>query len=271
MKSIARAGERSRRVAVAVLAGFALLGGGCGAIVERGSRTGGIDPGAVADAVPRAEPLSRYGNPEYYEVNGTRYYPLKSAAGFVERGIASWYGREFHGRRTSSGETYDMYKMTAAHRILPLPTYVEVTNLENGRRAVVRVNDRGPFHDNRVIDLSYAAARKLGMYAAGTALVEVRAIDTAPGPRRPAVRMAEAPGGRFYLQVGAFRELANAERLRRRLEAVAERMVDIQTVHFDGALLHRVRIGPLASVELADRIVEALKRIGVREHTVVLN
>lgn len=271
MKSTARSGARARRITGAVLAGFALLGGGCGAIIERGLPTGGIDPGTVADAVPRPEPLSRYGNPESYEVNGTRYYPLKSATGFVERGIASWYGRDFHGRRTSSGEPYDMYKMTAAHRILPLPTYVEVTNLENGRRAVVRVNDRGPFHDNRIIDLSYAAARKLGMHDAGTALVEVRAVDSAPGRRRPAVRMAEAPDGRFYLQVGAFRELANAERLRRRLEPVVERMVDIQTVHLGGALLHRVRIGPLASVELADRIVETLNRIGVHEHTVVLN
>lgn len=141
------------------------------------------DPMAVPDAVPREEPRSPYGNPEFYEVDGRRYRPLSSSDGFVERGTASWYGAEFHGRRTSSGEAFDMYAMTAAHPTLPLPTYVEVTNLENGRRVVVRVNDRGPFKDGRIIDLSYVAAYRLGMIQNGTARVEVRALAPESTPR----------------------------------------------------------------------------------------
>lgn len=140
------------------------------------------DPDDLADAVPRIEPKSRYGNPSSYKVFGKRYHVLPSSAGYVKRGLASWYGRKFHGRRTSSGETYDMCAMTAAHRSLPLPTYVRVINLDNGRGITVRVNDRGPFHPNRIIDLSYAAAVKLGMAEQGTARVEVRVIDLS-GPK----------------------------------------------------------------------------------------
>jgi len=128
------------------------------------------------DATPRNEPYSRYGN-KPYRVNGQMYYPLREANGYRERGVASWYGKQFHGRRTSSGDTYDMYAMTAAHRTLPLPSYVRVRNLRNGRTVVVRVNDRGPFLHNRVIDLSYAAAAKLGVVASGTGLVEVETIN----------------------------------------------------------------------------------------------
>ncbi|RMH16713.1 MAG: septal ring lytic transglycosylase RlpA family protein [Gemmatimonadetes bacterium] len=143
---------------------------------EGGPRT--VDLDAIPDAVPRIEPLSRYGNPPSYEVFGKTYHTLRDARGFVQEGMASWYGQEFHGRRTSSGEPYDMFAMTAAHRELPLPTYVRVTNLENGRSVVVRVNDRGPFHDteSRIIDLSYAAAYKLRIIGPGTARVRVEAI-----------------------------------------------------------------------------------------------
>jgi rare lipoprotein A len=131
--------------------------------------------------VPRPEPRSRYGNPPFYDVFGKRYFVLPTSAGYVERGIASWYGPGFHEVRTSTGEPYDMYGMTAAHKTLPLPAYVRVTNLQNGRSIVVRVNDRGPFVGNRIIDLSYTAAAKLDMLRNGTAIVEVRAIDpTAP-------------------------------------------------------------------------------------------
>jgi rare lipoprotein A len=131
------------------------------------------------DAVPRAEPRSRYGNPPFYEVFGKRYYVLSSSSDYVERGVASWYGPGFHKERTSMGEPYDMYAMTAAHKTLPLPAYVRVTNLQNGRSAVVRVNDRGPFVGNRIIDLSYTAAARLDMLHDGTAMVEVRSIDPA--------------------------------------------------------------------------------------------
>ena len=151
------------------------------------SACGGIKqsdgPGKAARAtqakpvLPKQEPLSKYGNPESYVVFGKRYYTLKTNAGFQEEGVASWYGKKFHGRKTSSGEIYDMYKMTAAHKHLPLPTFVNVKNLETGKTIVVRVNDRGPFHDNRIIDLSYAAAAKLGILNKGTGRVRVTAIN----------------------------------------------------------------------------------------------
>jgi len=134
------------------------------------------DLAAVPDAVPQQEPLSAHGNPDTYEVHGRRYTVLDSAHGFVQEGLASWYGRKFHGRLTSSGEPYDMYAMTAAHKRLPLPSYVRVTNLENDREIIVRVNDRGPFHPDRVIDLSYTAAVQLDMVGHGTA----RALTTQP-------------------------------------------------------------------------------------------
>ncbi|GMR13331.1 MAG: hypothetical protein BMS9Abin29_1536 [Gemmatimonadota bacterium] len=139
------------------------------------------------DAVPRQEFKTKGGNPESYEVNGRRYAVLESSSGYVERGLASWYGKDFHGRRASSGEPYDMYGMSAAHRSLPLPTYVRVTSLENGRSVVVRVNDRGPFVDTqqRIIDLSYTAGLKLGLIGPGTMRVEVRALEPAAiEPRR---------------------------------------------------------------------------------------
>ena len=173
---------------VAGLAFCLAVVGGCGIFVPGDGAPRGrpSDVSDVVDAVPRAEPKSRYGNPESYVVHGRRYHVLESARGYRERGIASWYGKKFHGKRTSSGETYDMYAMSAAHRRLPLPTYVAVTHLENQRRIVVRVNDRGPFHGDRLIDLSYAAAVKLGLDRAGTARVEVVALSPAAGAGRAA-------------------------------------------------------------------------------------
>jgi len=137
----------------------------------------GLDFDAIPDAVPREEFKSRSGNPETYVIDGVTYRVMDTSAGYREEGIASWYGGYFHGRRTSSGEIYDMYQMTAAHTSLPLPTYVRVTNQENGRLVVLRVNDRGPFVEDRIIDLSYTAATKLGMVEQGTARVEVVALD----------------------------------------------------------------------------------------------
>jgi rare lipoprotein A len=160
----------------------ALLGllSGCSTSPERSE--GHVARGAgqgTPDLIPKAEPRSRYGNAATYVVRGRRYYTKDDSKGYVERGLASWYGPGFHGRRTSSGERYDMHAMTAAHKTLPLPTYAKVTNLENGQSAVVRINDRGPFHGPRVIDLSRAAAAKLGVLAKGTAEVEVQALDPA--------------------------------------------------------------------------------------------
>lgn len=227
------------------------------------------------DAVPRAEAPSRSGNPPSYVVHGKRYYVRSDNAGYVERGVASWYGPNFHGKRTSSGETYDMYAMTAAHKTLLLPAYVEVTNLGNGRKVVVRVNDRGPFHDNRVIDLSYAAAKKLDIVRNGTGLVEVRVVG--PG-YRPGTAIASKQGDHVprwgenvYIQVGAFSLEANAERLRQRLAANLQGAVRVQPASGSGRPIYKVRVGPMASVDEADRLVAALNRLGIRDLHMVID
>lgn len=165
-----------------LLGGLVGLLSGCSSTGDKDSAPSNApDLSGIEDAVPKAEPKSKYGNPKSYVVFGKRYHTKSSSNGHVERGLASWYGKKFHGRKTSSGERYDMYAMTAAHKTLPLPTYARVTNVSNGRSAVVKINDRGPFHGKRVIDLSYSAAKKLGVVSKGTAMVEIRAID----PNRP--------------------------------------------------------------------------------------
>ena len=240
------------------------------------------DVSHVPNAVPRAEPRSRGGNPDTYVVLGKRYYTLQDSKNFVERGIASWYGRKFHGRKTSNGEVYDMYTMSAAHKKLPIPTYVEVTNLENGRKVIVRVNDRGPFHENRVIDLSYAAASRISMLGKGTALVEVRAIDpTAPEPAAatrvayktpkpgPATPADERP--QIFLQAGAFSDSENAERLRKRLQQGLARSVRVTPVTTTSGAVHRVQVGPLASVEIADTVTAQMHEFGISKPLVVID
>ncbi|MDD3608695.1 MAG: septal ring lytic transglycosylase RlpA family protein [Halothiobacillaceae bacterium] len=244
--------------------------------------------GPVEDAVPRKEPYSKYGNPDSYEVHGRRYSVMRNNNGYRERGIASWYGPGFHGKRTSSGETYNQHAMTAAHKTLRIPAYVEVTNLNNGRKTIVRVNDRGPFHDNRVIDLSYAAAQKLGVLGQGTALVEVRHIEpgepVAPPPAQagavpqpvPAAAPVPVPetlpgprpewGRNIYIQIGAFSERANAERLR---ERIAAQVPEVAIVSREG--LHRVRVGPLASVEHADSMEARLYGLGIADQHIVID
>ncbi|MEW6445437.1 MAG: septal ring lytic transglycosylase RlpA family protein [Pseudomonadota bacterium] len=238
------------------------------------------------DATPRAEPYSKYGNPASYVVLGKEYEVMRDNRGYRETGIASWYGPGFHGKRASAGEEYDMYAMTAAHKTLRIPCYVEVTNLQNGRRAVVRVNDRGPFHDNRIIDLSFAAAQKLGVTGAGTALVEVRHIDpgepqiapdiapvpaaSVPRPQPPAdilTRPVPEWGRNVFLQVGAFSDPLNADRLRSRLAAAQFPQVAVAR-QADG--LHRVRIGPLGSVEEADSLAARLDALGVSSRHMVV-
>jgi rare lipoprotein A len=231
-----------------------------------------IDVASIADAVPRAEPPSRYGNPTSYVVFNQRYDVLASSTGYVERGIASWYGTKFHGRRTSSGDPYDMYAMTAAHKTLPIPTYAEVTNLTNGRRVIVKINDRGPFKENRLIDLSYAAATKLGIAREGTGLVEVRAIDPAnyagaTPPADPPDVAPSRPG--LYLQVGAFSQEENAARLRSRLDGRVPNGVRVVRTEIGRQPLYRVRIGPLAGVEEADRVSRDLLALGLDTHVVV--
>ncbi len=250
-----------------------------------------VDVSKIPDAVPRVEPLSAYGNPRQYTVAGHSYRVRSSSAGYMARGIASWYGTKFHGRRTSSGEPYDMYAMTAAHRTLPLPTFVRVTNLDNGRSVIVKVNDRGPFVKNRLIDLSYVAAKKLGVIATGTAPVEVRAIDprqhqeahatpiattesvssSAPPGSQPRLIPAVAHDSRIYVQVGAFSDRQNAERLRNRLARMPIRPIEIQQATSKQRLIYRVRVGPLDSVSDADRMSDVLAKHGLASAHIVVD
>ncbi len=269
-----------------------LLLSACGALHGRDPR---FDADSVADAVPNNEPRSRYGNPDSYVVDGKRYYTLRTATGFTERGIASWYGNPFHGQRTSSGEIYDMYRMTGAHKQLPLPTYVQVRNLDNGRTATLKVNDRGPFKDNRVIDLSYAAALKLGVVASGTAFVEIRALDErglpsgattverVPGPvistpmpavsapAPPVIAIAPPAPSAMYLQVGAYAERRNAEKMFAQLAHVIMTGVEIREIKSNNKVFYRVQIGPLSSTESADQVVSALEKLGITQHYFITN
>ena len=201
----------------------------------------------VHDAVPKNEPRARYGNHSPYTVLGKTYTVLPTSKGYHERGIASWYGSKFHGRRTSSGEPYDMHLATAAHKSLPLPTYAEVTNLDNGRKMTVKINDRGPFHEDRIIDLSYAAAIKLGVDQTGTARIDVRAIDVNTS-ERSAVKLADGT----FLQVGAFRKRKTADNLAGKMMAAQLKPVSIQKSRG----LYKVWIGPYAS----EREIEASMR-----------
>jgi rare lipoprotein A len=248
---------------------------------------------AVPDAVPRIEPKSRYGNPPFYDVFGKRYFVLSSSVGYVERGVASWYGPGFHKVRTSIGEPYDMYGMTAAHKTLPLPAYVRVTNLQNGRSVVVRVNDRGPFVGNRIIDLSYTAASKLDMLRNGTAMVEVRSLDAPPAAPvdAPVTAAGFAPAaapqtdstsgtvsivavpapGSLFIQAGAFSDPKNAERLVERLRGGAYGKVFVRDNEIGGRRMYRVRIGPVPDVAEFDRIVAALERAGIHDAHLALD
>jgi len=239
-------------------------------------------PDLPSDPIPRPEARSKYGNGPVYEVLGKRYTVMPTSSGYQERGVASWYGKKFHGNLTSNREVYDMYEMTAAHKSLPLPTYVRVRNLRNDRSIVVRVNDRGPFVHNRIIDLSYAAAIKLDMVKNGTGLVEVTAFNfDKPGGDRPTRQVTrsepsrttapiqsqpQAPAEqahRIYVQVGAFGDRANAER---RLALLAASGITGAFVHEDRSTtpaLLRVRIGPVADVVQYDVLVEELENIGI--------
>lgn len=200
-----------------------------------------------------------------YQVNGTLYRPITSAHGFVEEGVASWYGKDFHGRKTSNGETYDMYAMTAAHKTLPMNVYLKVSNLDNGRSTTVRVNDRGPFVKSRIIDLSYAAANELGVVGPGTAPVRIEALgyqDNTPNSTVPHYRQpASYDVGPFMVQVGAFSMQENAYRLAGKLKAqfgssaVAEGWVN-------GRKFYRVRVGLYPSLALANEALQQIETNG---------
>jgi rare lipoprotein A len=244
------------RAATAALALLALAGCAREGLRPAPPPAPSLPPAPGSAGVPQDEPRARHGNPPFYEVDGRRYVVLASAAGYVEEGTASWYGPDFHGGRTATGETYDMHAMTGAHPTLPLPTWVRVTNLENGRSVVVRLNDRGPFARGRIIDLSRAAAEQLDMIRAGTARVEVRSLaggDAAAAGALPAA---------YYAQAGAFASRENAEALADRLRDAGIEGVTVSESASDGRPLYRVRAGPAASLADFDRLVERLRAAG---------
>jgi rare lipoprotein A len=217
-----------------------------------------------------------------YQVAGRWYYPLPSASGYDRTGIASWYGRDFHGRKTANGEHYDMHALSAAHKTLPLPTLVRVTNRENGRFVIVRVNDRGPFAKKRLIDLSYAAARALGFAEKGTVRVRVQAISSRPkqqwesavasipsSPSRPSGPRQSDSGGVMYVQLGAFSSASNAERLK---DALANDYPAVRILKSGemNPVLYRVRIGPFADASQIEQTVVSLRNQGYRNTIVVI-
>ncbi len=242
---------------------------------------GGGDEGYSSP--PAAGGHRKTGKP--YQIAGRWYYPLQSAEGYDEVGIASWYGRDFHGKKTANGEIYDMHAMSAAHKTLPLPTMVRVTNLDNGRSVVVRVNDRGPFVKSRLIDLSYAAARALGYDRKGTARVRVQALSggvaTSPPPVRvPVSRGASGtpasvappsdvlPPDAVFVQVGAFSSYANAQRMKAQLRGFSP--VVVQRKLLPRGAIYRVRIGPIREMSRVEQMVLALQQSGFAQAIVVI-
>lgn len=222
-----------------------------------------------SEPVPHSESKSRYGNKSPYEVLGKRYYVVARSDGYKQKGIASWYGTKFHDRLTSSREPYDMYAFTAAHKTLPIPSYVEVTNLENNKKVVVRVNDRGPFKAGRIIDLSYAAARKLEMIGKGTARVEIEVVSS---PTRSHTGSRPGAGsGKLFVQLGAFSSHSNAQVLADQVRQLnfGENVI-INTVQTDQGRVYRVRMGPFNKAKKVDRLVDKLLSHGFDHPNVVI-
>jgi len=204
-----------------------------------------LDPTTLQDAEVKAEPLSSMGNPKRYTVLGKEYEVMRHAAGFKQEGYASWYGMKFHGHATSNGEIYDVYQMTAAHKTLPLPSYVKVTRKDTQQSVIVRVNDRGPFHEGRIIDLSYAAAVKLGMHKSGTTAVSMEVIS------------APTKGPEKWVQVSALSNEQSAKVLQQKLQAMQSWPVVIKSNKKRS--LHKIRIGPIPEGQATDKVIAILK------------
>lgn len=273
---------------LAVLTTVLLLGGCAGApsksdggyYLDDGPGTSPpADIDGIPDAVPRAEPITR-ATTRPYTVLGRSYRPYAQHQAYRARGLASWYGKRYHGKQTSNGETYDMYAMTAAHTVLPLPSYVKVTNLSNGRSVVVRVNDRGPFHDKRIIDLSYAAAYKLRFVNQGRTMVEVEAIvpGVTPAPSAPVIAATEPPPragpldsgeSGIFLQLGAFSVRDNAQGFVQRMRSDMVWLGD--SIHlYKSGNLYKVHAGPYANRAAADAdAVRVYRELGLAP--IVLN
>jgi rare lipoprotein A len=281
-------GTQSSALIIATLVAITVVGcgGGTSTRPSSGTKPGGYylddGPGANPPAdldtrpepVPRVEPLNRY-TARPYTVLGRTYTPYTELTPYKQRGIASWYGKRYHGQKTSSGEVYDMYGLTAAHTILPLPSYARVTNVANGKSVVVRVNDRGPFHEDRLIDLSYAAAHRLGLIGRGSGMVEVEAILPGQAPPTPTASAPEAPAavpqpvavpppvaderGGIFVQLGAFSASENAEAFLRKLRMDLPWLADTMQVHRDGGM-YKVHAGPYATRDQAEGAAERVRK-----------
>lgn len=267
---------------------------GCSTSPQLKSSQNHFDYNKIPDAIPKPEPKNQYGNPDCYKVDGQTYQVMKTADGYCKTGLASWYGLKFHGRKTSSKEPYNMFAMTAASRNLPIPTYVEVTNLENGKKIVVKVNDRGPFKSDRLIDLSYGAAAKLGFANKGTVAVEVKAIDmqTFKSSRiapemvlannqldLPEIQINPAALTKptqfnkpivleRYLQLGAFSICANAKRLQQQIVSYTDAPILINEGTINNKPIYRVQIGPFKDVGESEKILHKLKAEGFNVITI---
>lgn len=282
-----------------LLVAIVLLMNACSTVRKDGPPPFDVDVSKIPDATPKKEPPSKYGNLASYRVFGKKYHVMASSKNYEEQGVASWYGTKFHAQRTSSGERYNMLAMTAAHKTLPLPTYVQVTNLKNGKKIIVKVNDRGPFESNRLIDLSYVAAKKLGMLGHGTAYVDVKAIDPTRydrnnfdrsihaehfyiahnhikiprqsddvlntlhyaknTPRKIATHHAKSA---VYLQVGAFKNKILAENMKTRVGKMIASPVKVTQLARSKRLYH-VQIGPLRDAATIKQITSQLKAAGL--------
>ncbi len=261
---------------IGVVAFCGSLLSGCSAakapVVKDGAPTKKVDVSKIPNAIPKAETLSKYGNPPEYKVNGKEYYVLKSAKGYDKKGIGSWYGTKFHGQLTSTREPYNMYAMTAASTDLPLPTYAEVTDLENGKHIIVKVNDRGPFDKDRIIDLSYAAAKKLGYANKGTALVEVKAIEPVNWNQAKLAKVAKTPvrQPKQYLQIAAFRNVNAANRVHAKITKFIKEPVRIDPGAYKHKEIFRIQIGPITNAAENDRLQKLLEAHGFNRGMVVI-
>ncbi|WP_179952048.1 septal ring lytic transglycosylase RlpA family protein [Marinicella rhabdoformis] len=213
---------------------------------------------------PYSENLSKYGNHSPYRVNGRKYHVNNNPVGFTEKGQASWYGKKFHGRKTSNQEIFDMYKLTAAHKILPLPSYVEVTNLDNGKQVIVRVNDRGPFVGDRIIDLSYGAAKALDFVNQGIANVKIEVIKAPKNLQASPIKQ-----GLTYIQLGAFSDNNTAYNLAKKVTELLGIETFVTILKTQSGLLHRVRIGPFNSENKIQQLINQISQKGINNAQVV--
>jgi rare lipoprotein A len=242
-----------------LLLGLLVLSG-CG----KKDRYRDIDPGKIKPWVPKAEPLSKYGNHSPYRVHGKVYQVRAQTSGYTETGQASWYGKKFHGRPTSNQEVFDMYKLTAAHKTLPLPSYVEVTNKKNNKKVVVRVNDRGPFVGHRIIDLSYAAAKALDFVNDGVADVHIRVVNSPKDLVNVPIKQ-----GLTYLQLGAFSDKNTAYNLAKKVSQLLGIETFVTILSTSSGVLHRVRIGPVESEWKVNQLINQITDSGIHDAKVI--